>query len=248
MGSKKKVIGICRLCGEEKELNKEHVPPRSCYNKHTTYYSIPIEESLNFKDLTKYKPIGKKEQGGVTFCSLCGDCNSFLGSQYVNSYKNWVNRGFFVLKEGDHFVYGYKLKNIEPLKILKQIISMFLSINSDWYLKSYPELSEFVLNSNSQDLPDKFKVYSYLNNEGVFRHIPHMTKRFQNGVILNCTEITYPPYGYVLTIDNKSKMKLTDITFFKDYSLGDKVDISLEMVKLPTFNHNILEYPPKENS
>ena len=247
MGTKKKVNGICRLCGNEKELTKEHVPPRSTFNKHTKYFSIPLDEIMSVENPLKHTFKGKKYQGGIGYYTLCEKCNNFLGSEYVNSYRDWVLGGFLILKKGNHLIYGYDIINIEPLRVLKQIISMFLSINDDWYLDSYHELSEFVKNPTSNELPNRFQIHTYLNNEGFFRHIPHQVK-YLKGSVLNCTEITYPPYGYVLTMNTNSKInKLTNITYFKDYSLGEKVNLKLEMYRLPTYSQFMLEYPPKEN-
>ena len=38
---------------------------------------------------TKFK--GKIEQGGVGYYSLCGTCNSFLGTTYVTDYQKYSN-------------------------------------------------------------------------------------------------------------------------------------------------------------
>ena len=38
----KSVKGICKLCGMEKQLSFEHVPPRSVFNKH----SVEIYDAL----------------------------------------------------------------------------------------------------------------------------------------------------------------------------------------------------------
>lgn len=243
---KKRIIGICRLCGKEKELSKEHIPPRSCFNKNTTYYSIPILEYYQLENPLQHKFKGKKFQGGIGEYSLCRDCNSFLGTNYVNSYKNWVNIGFDILGQGTYDFYKYQVFKIEPLKILKQIISMFLSINDDWYFEEYPELSDFVRNPESNSLPEKFQVFSYLNNEGNFRHIPHQIIS-NNGLIIKGTEITFPPYGYMLTFDSVNQLsKLNNITGFKNFSLDEEININLEMFRLPTYYKFLFDYRSKD--
>jgi len=244
MGRKNKIIGICRLCGKKTELTFEHVPPQSTYNKHTKYYKQPLEEMMKLESTLNHKFKGKLYQGGIGYHSLCRDCNSFLGSTYVNSYKQWVNSGFLVLKEvGEMKSYKYSLKDIEPLKIIKHIISMFLSMNNEWYLESYPELSEFVKNPNSNELPEKYQIYSYLNNEGVFRYLQHQVIGGFDVKPINCSELTYQPYGYIITMDSSLNLKyMCNITSFKNYKLGEKVTMNFGMYKLPTYTPYILDY------
>ena len=38
--SKNTKVGKCKLCLETKELNFEHIPPRSAFNKETKYYIV----------------------------------------------------------------------------------------------------------------------------------------------------------------------------------------------------------------
>jgi len=92
MGKRKKVKGICRLCGKNTSLTFEHVPPQSAYNKHTKYYKQSIEEMMKVDNLLNHKFKGKLYQGGIGYHSLCNDCNNFLGTHYVNSYKDWVQK------------------------------------------------------------------------------------------------------------------------------------------------------------
>jgi len=237
MGRRKVVNGICRLCGLETKLTFEHVPPRSSYNKTTRYKSISMEYYFRNPDPLNMKVKNKELQGGTGFHSLCSTCNNFLGRTYVDYYKNWVDVGIQVLEqEGNHPIYVYDVINIKPLNIIKQIISMFISLNDVWFLESYPELSEFVRNPESEELPDKYQVYTYLNNEGQIRNLPFQVKgNLKTSQIIKCSELSFPPYGYVLTFDKDVKINhLCDITYFKNYSLDDITDIELKMYRLPT--------------
>jgi hypothetical protein len=87
----KTIIGKCKLCLEIKELDFEHIPQHSAFNKETKYY-IADQTELYQKakeytfDNLKHK--SKKEQGGIGSQSFCMNCNGFLGSKYVRAYKN----------------------------------------------------------------------------------------------------------------------------------------------------------------
>jgi len=248
MSKKKARIGICRLCGEKRELTFEHVPPRVAFNKTTRYVSVPLLDYAKADDPLNFKPKGKVSQGGTGRYALCGSCNNFLGSNYVNAYKNWVYAGREVLNKGNYQYLRYDANNQEPLKILKQVISMFLSINAEWYLEDFPELSNFVKDPNSNDLPDRYRVFAYLNNEGNIRNFHHSVFYSPSlGGAVNCSEISFPPYGYVLTIDfNKDINILSNITGFKNYSINDKVCLNMEMFNLPTHLQFPFDYRSKE--
>ena len=246
MGRHKMISGICRLCGQKSMLSFEHVPPRTTFNKNTKYSSVAFEEYVKTENPLKNPPKGKIKQGGVGYNSFCKQCNSFLGSEYVPAYKRWVTGGFEILENIEFKLHTYSIKEIEPQKILKQIISMFLAINGEWYLKSYPELSEFVASKESKELPDRFKVFSYLTRAENIRYMHHVVKgNVITGNPINCTEIAYPPYGYVLTIDSANKIQyLNNITEFKN--LNKKMDMNINMFQLSTYMPFPLDYRTKE--
>lgn len=236
-----KHIGKCKLCGQIKEMTFEHVPPRVAFNKTTKHKSITMDEYSKIESPLAFKPTGKTLQGGIGYYALCSDCNSFLGRNYVRSYENWVKSGFEVFTYGNSDYYKYITLNQTPLKILKQIISMFIVINDDWFIDEYPELVKFVNEPNSNLLPDKFKVFVYLNNEGQFRYCRHSTISSPEQGILNCSELTFPPFGYVMTFEYKGEItRMLNITDFKNLSPETTGSMSIGLHRLPTF----LPFPP----
>lgn len=248
MGRHKMIKGICRLCGQDTNLSFEHVPPRTTSNKNTKYTSVDFEDYIKIKNPLKEKPKGKIKQGGIGYNSFCEKCNSFLGSNYVPAYKRWVQGGFEILKNTEFYGHKYQIKGVEPLKILKQIISMFLAINGEWYLETYPELAHFVLNPEDQELPEKYRVFTYLTRAERVRYMHHVTKgSFSAEGTINCTEIAFPPYGCVLTLDFDGEIKfLNEITKFKQYEFNKKTDLTVTMFQLPTYMPFPLDYRTKE--
>jgi len=236
MTQKKIQHGTCRICGQNKELSYEHVPPRVALNKTTRHVSIPHEEWTKIEDFLTYKPKGKILQGGIGYYSLCRECNSFLGQNYVKAYEKWVQSGIEVITnfKVDHF--KYLALNQEPLRILKQIISMFIAMNDAWYLTEYPDLVAFVKDPNSNLLPDKYRIFCYLNNQGQYRYIKHSVISTSELGIINATELTFPPFGYVLTFDvNHDIYPFSNITYFKNYKHGQILDLDISIYKLPTY-------------
>jgi len=225
MARHKMIEGICRLCGEESLLSYEHVPPRVAFNKHTRFVSVDFDEYIQAKNALKDPPKGKSRQGGIGYNSFCKKCNSFLGSNYVNAYKDWATGGVQLLnKEQEYGLHGYTIKNIEPLKVLKHIISMFLAINGEWFLKSFLDLVSFVSSAENTELPDRYRVFMYITRAERFRYMQFVAQRdIKTGTITKCTEIAFPPYGYVLTFDYDGTIPfLNEITNFKKFSLDTK--------------------------
>ena len=247
MGRHKMIKGICRLCGQDTNLSFEHVPPRTTFNKNTRYTSIDFEEYIKTKNPLKETPKGKTKQGGIGYNSFCKKCNSFLGSNYVTAYKRWVQGGFEILKDTEFYPHKYVIKEVEPLKILKHIVSMFLAINGEWYLNSFPELADFVSNPESKTLSSKFRVFTYLTRAEKVRYMHHVVHgNLALGTSVNCSEIAFPPYGCVLTMDFGGDIKfLNDITKFKEFDINKKTDLTINMFQLPTYMPFPLDYRKK---
>jgi len=242
--------GICRLCGHAKDLTFEHVPPRVAFNKNTKYRVVSFDEYVKDNDPLNSTVKGKIVQGGTGFYSLCEDCNNFLGRTYVNPYSDWVMAAAEAISFGNSQPIAYTVKDLEPLKILKQIISMFLSLNGSWHSLEYSELANFVKEPRNNELSDRFKIYSFLNSEGQMRFSPFkgIGKLDSPGKIVLCSEMVFSPLGYVLTIDSDCPSeKLADITAFKKYEFDVKTELLISMFKLPTYLPLIpLDYRTKE--
>ena len=246
MGRHKMVFGTCRLCGEKTLLSFEHVPPRVAFNKQTKYKSVDFKEFIKEDNPLENPPKGKEKQGGIGYNSFCKSCNSFLGSKYVPLYQRWFKAGMEILENVEFKKHSYRINDINPDKILKQIVSMFLAINDEWYLKAYPELSKFVKDVESKDLPEKFRIYCYLSRAENIRYMNHVVKgSFRSGDPINCSEISFPPYGYVLTIDNNMDIPyLTNITSFKNFT--ETISLNMNMFQLPTYMPFPLDYRTKK--
>ncbi len=230
-------IGKCKLCLKTKELNFEHIPPRSAFNKDTKYYIF--DQTEYYKKAREYtfnnlKPKSRKEQGGIGQFSFCIDCNGFLGSNYVRTYKKFAQIAMNIIQSNDNNIkaFEFDISDINLLKFLKQITAIFIASNEHSFTESYPELLEFVKNPKSTELSERFRFYMYLNNEGQIRngHI-HFTNSF--GTIC---EFTYRPFGFVLSIDSPKRIiQLSEITNFKHFEEIKNAD-SLRIIlnKYPT--------------
>lgn len=245
---KKTIIGKCKICKETKELNFEHIPPRSAFNKETKYYKVnQMEYYQKAKEYVfeNLKPKSKKEQGGLGQYCFCEDCNGFLGSKYVRTYKEFAKLAMNIIQSNDKNIKGFKfdISDINLLKFLKQITSMFIGCNNHSFTEVYPELLKFVKDESLIELPNRFRFYMYLNNEGQTRNGQILFTNLHGTVC----EFTFKPFGFVLSIDNPNRInELSEITNFKYYDKIKKVGkLPIILNKYPTYYPFPLDFRTK---
>lgn len=235
MARKKKVYGKCHICGVNSNLTQEHIPPKSAFNTGRVELLSPKSILNNGSELKK------SFQNGLYKNSLCKTCNNNTGLWYGNAYKGWVNQIYPIAINND-IEKGIAPENqisLYPLRVLKQILSMFTSINTP---KAYPsyreEIENFLLNRENQFLPNKIKVYFYIvsSKSRYNRQVPisGVLKGGASPIILS--EISWFPCGYILTDSEETPnfdKNLIDITFFKNYSYDEKASLDLLIPVMP---------------
>jgi len=243
MREKAKHIGICRLCKEEKVLTFEHIPPKVAFNRNTRYYSISQKEYFKVENVLDYKPKTKVIQGGMGEYCLCRGCNSFLGREYVRAYQDWARFGGIAAVSLSSDYIALEMENLNPLRILKQIVSMFICRNNPDFTALHPQLLNFVLNPKCNELPEEVHLYAYLNIEGQPRNIPIAFTNLWGQI----SEMSFRPFGYILSVNNETlKGNITEITPFRFYSDNFAHCFSINLFKLPTYLPYPLDYKSKE--
>ncbi len=200
MGKKHKVMGTSAICGLYGELTFEHIPPRAAFNNKPVARVLDFEQALGIgpDDVIK----GNIQQKGMGNYTLCGKCNNDTGAWYGAAFVDWCYQGMDILQRAGgkpSLIYPHR---IYPLRILKQILTMFFSISPE-SLRQNRDLVQFVLNPRQRYLPPNHRVYVYYNLHGRLRSFgtvgtldvePHVTRLF--------SEFNFPPFGYVLTLSS----------------------------------------------
>jgi hypothetical protein len=78
---------ICNICQKEKELSVDHVPPQSCPPAKSRVTSKLLYQMIGN---TSFRP--RQDQNGVTFKTICSDCNNLLGLKYDWALGNLAQR------------------------------------------------------------------------------------------------------------------------------------------------------------
>lgn len=213
----------CRICGKTKKLTKEHIPPQ-CLRK-DDYINAFIPTKNVLKNEMKLYRIPK----GYYIYSLCEECNARLGNKYVADFKQFINqfnnKRYFDVNEN----YIFKIVDFYPLRVIKQIYSMFLSLQS-FNNPMFIKLQKYVINYKQRMnvLPN---VFIYFNKSLNYRLWPCVGRtNFSNHTMNNFAEIAFPPVSFVIT-DHKCNCfdNLTSISYFNKYTYYEKVDLTISL-------------------
>ena len=247
MARRKKKFGICHICGINSKLSYEHVPPRSAFNDHPLLVA-DIKNLIGKWDGEIKSIKGKIHQLGAGGYTLCEKCNSDTGAWYGHAFADWAYQAFRVLKftKGRPTLY-YQFR-IFPLRVIKQIVCMFLSTNGPNFREANPDLVKFVLNREAKYLRPEIRIYTYYNLSGVSR---------QSGVagLLNIEkgqqhtfcEIAFLPLGYVMTLESDvPDDRPVDISFFANYRYNDWKEFSFQLPVLPVYTYFPADYRSRE--
>jgi len=231
--NRKRPIGACRLCQAVAPLSFEHVPPECAFNDQ------PVV-ALGRQDIFAIGPDeavrGRIQQRGMGGYTLCESCNQKIGRWYGHAYKQWILQSATILQRSRGSVSLVHLNHLLPLRVLKQVAAMFFSVNVAGFADRHPELARFVLQPHSRFLPRQFRFFVYYNVEGRYRALPvSALLDIRTGKSSTFSEITYPPFGYVMTIESgPPDDRLCEITEWTRYMYNSFEVLPLAIPLLPT--------------
>jgi len=253
---KKKKYGKCHLCCENKELTKEHIPPKRAFNneKIFTYFGEQLITTIKKKypwDLDGLKKT--QHQNGVSYYTLCKNCNNNTGSWYANDYIDFIYKIAREILKRDNLVSNtnieLKVEDIYPLRIIKQILCMFLSVNPIDFCEEQKYLRNFILSKEKTGI-DKKKISAnlYVLNGEFGRYVGNAQHVSYDLSLQWMSEVPSPPLSNVLFLEQKRFFNIyCNITDFANlFSYEDKKTLTL---KLPVYESNSMfpsEHTTKE--
>jgi hypothetical protein len=195
---------------------------------------------------------GKVHQRGVGAYTLCDSCNNRTGSWYGSAFVDLAKQGMVYLRtvrSAAEFQLPYRIK---PLRVIKQVICMFMSANGQQFQSAQPELARFVLNRDARHLPHHVRVFAFYTvsnrsrSAGVSGLLTGLDTGSSKGHIFS--ETTFPPFGFVLALGSPAPDdRLTDITYFADnFGYDDERTLWLRLSVLPVYTHFPGDYRPRE--
>ncbi len=231
----------CRICGATFEsLTYEHVPPKSAFNDRRVRIT-GLEEWLRRTDNGTVEG-GRYLQRGAGNRTLCGECNSLTGAWFVPEYTAWAERGVFVMRQlppskqedrdENQKLGTIGFGNVYPLRFLKQVVAMILSVNGPEFGDANTGLRAFVQDRSTRELSGRYQFYLalYRGPSARFAGLSgslHLVTGAQHFI----TEIAYPPFAVLLSIDEKIPfLPIGNITGFKSFGYDERADIELSLL------------------
>lgn len=226
----KKLQGKCRICGKIGPLTYEHVPPRKAFNSNKAflYYGREIleQDDKGFPWEISSRLKGTQLQRGIGGYTLCEKCNNNTGAWYGNAFVDFIYKGYRETHNKKYINNSWvtiTLDKIYPLRIIKQIMAMFFSINNPNLSGAHEELREFVLSKEKRGISEKdFGFYLYVLRGKILKRLGIIVignigeRPFCPRIV---SELSTPPFGLVLEFQPKDKKGFCDILhLFVEYS------------------------------
>ena len=237
----KKHTGPCRICGQVAELTKEHIPPRSAFNKGRGVLSMGDE--LLKDGLFAEQSEGTQIQGGSSGYMLCESCNNFTGTRFGREYQEWAlraagsishihnnQRSLEEIDELDgHNPVDATFRAVYPGRFIRQVISMMLCISGGPELSTrYPDLRELVLGGEPRTLPDPLKIYLdfYAGPVSRFAGGTYGQGIIRDDVLRWVLQLSFPPLSLVMILDGPPDPSLgCDITWFTECAPDQRANV-----------------------
>jgi hypothetical protein len=219
------LVGRCNICDKVRPLTDDHTPPKGC-GKTTLIEVHSLHDKLSASEERSELP--RRFQAGISFRSLCQDCNNLLGGKYdpalaemCSQVRNIVNG---ILRLPDEI----RLQ-VRPQPILRSVLGHLAAQGierpiSEW-LRNY-------LLDRTLPLPDEIRMYYWL--------YPHRSQILvRDGGRLEIASRTttvfwlmkFFPLAFMATIGEPQQRvyRLNNLDTFRDVSFSDEYPVALRL-------------------
>ena len=238
--TKKSKEGYCCICGNFEKLTFEHVPPKSAFNSSKIRFSNGehLMKQINIDDLDEIKT--KESQKGAGAYTLCAKCNNLTGHWYGSAFVSWAYQAAHILKYSGFSPSLYYPFHILPLRVIKQVVSMFCSVNGAGFTDKHPEIRKFLLNRDARGLPKSIRIFVYYNISGRARTTGISAMINLGKDVKTLSEMSFFPFGFIMIFDDSpNDMEIVDVTDFAKYGYNEFQSMNL---RIP--NHDIYTWFP----
>lgn len=182
-------ISRCHICGEIKRMTFEHIPPKSSGNSAPAKIITGEQIISNGREPWDINGLNYKIfQKGLGKSVLCEHCNNTTGSWYADAYKSFYFQIPFLEVNPptlEQSLIELKFIEIYPLRVMKQIVCMFMGICGPHLGDRYPEMRRFVLSQEFKQLDFSKYRFSFFIRRGEWRY-PQQLAQF---VVFRKTEL-----------------------------------------------------------
>jgi hypothetical protein len=188
---------LCHICGLRPAGSREHLPGVAAANDgpvEITYVSFGVRPGGEPTGRTRIEP------DGFYVRTICEHCNRRTGGNYGTAYKEFIRQfassGRLDVGQPRTWV---SLQDIQPLRVVKQMASMFLASQPQLTHARWTDLREFVRDRDKRLPAGCMRFYLYRNSSDRGRISPLTAfvsayGRFPPALL---GEIAWPPLGIV---------------------------------------------------
>lgn len=230
-------MGQCAICGQNRKLTKEHIPPQSAYINDEVLLMYVDKYAIESGEI-RWK--GKKRKGGLIRKVLCEECNTKTGGWYGTAYVDFTKQ---IAPHADSNHVGSivtKSLQIYPARVAKQALSMFCSTCGPAFADTYPEVRKRILDKYSRGKLGRFRLWLYIRSTkggivtGKTAFLDVVTSHIN--VI---SEVSFWPAGWILTFEGDKVPNSLEVTHWLDYTFDQELNM---LVSLPC-NWKVTMYP-----
>lgn len=211
----RKAVGRCRICGEERPLTKEHIPPQKAFNMERGRLHS-IMDWLK-RDALGAMRGGIHQQGGVWGYTLCKPCNELTGHRYADEYREWTHMAVRMLagtnvrdveaqleQPAGRFGFRGDAEHVGPRPgaFVREVLALMCSMSADFDLAGrYPEIRRLILEPSVEALPDGMSLGLTLFLGGHPRFAgPTLVVEPLAGVWRFVMEVANPPFATLMVL------------------------------------------------
>jgi hypothetical protein len=235
VGRERDVIGVCCVCGKTRRFSFEHVPPRRAFNDRPLIverFKEFVRDRRHLDDLR-----GPMSQRGLGAHTLCEPCNNLTGHWYGSAFCHWTYQGMRLLPYFERGEIASAPFRIQPLRVIKQIMTMFASTNGPGFCHSNSWLKAFILQPRLQWWESDIRLWAAFATGDRGRTtgiMASMTSESWRTCVLS--EIAFPPFVYALTFDSLAPdPRFVEISFFSSSGMDDQRELHLPLGRLPIY-------------
>ncbi|MFB2893042.1 hypothetical protein ACE1CI_09030 [Aerosakkonemataceae cyanobacterium BLCC-F50] len=232
---------ICNICQQEKELSIDHVPPQTC---------PPVKSRVTSKLLyqiigdTSFRP--RYSQNGVTFKTICNDCNNLLGSRYDWALGEFSRKIENFVESNLSLPDSFEVE-CQPNAVMRSVLGHLLAAKTETDEVVVDGLIRPCVIDSSQPIHDDIHIFYwvYPYEETVILRdfcMPAVRGKFQDFGFFNL--IKFYPLAFLVTHQLASYEGLSSLHQFNQLLPGDKrnLQINLRPMKHSKFPEDFSKY------
>lgn len=226
---KREKIGRCNLCGRNRKLTWDHVPPRGS----TDVTRVEMRSILDVMCAKGKSTPPIESQNGLKFRTICGDCNSLLGREFdptLNEFSRSVGRYLVTSLAVPSLV----MHVTKPKRLLKAVLGHLVAAKVEAQPSRFDELAaDFVLSEGAQ-LADEvnifYWVYPYENYLPLRDFLLYPIGQ-HSGKPVFCQLLKFFPIAF-LVCDLNEYTGLPSLSRYASLGLDDEVRLPIELDRL----------------